>query len=177
MVDYEPWKGNFTDTVVWGNTIMGGFATSQESGDEKTGPNLDDAIIKSAVFSLALSCADPYLGLELPSAPAPGLATAIATMSALPARSSRTDSQGRSATQWVSSAKDFTVKNNVIFGSYTFIGKSGPNCSTSDIVPTPAVFVYDNSTTESPLQEGFQLIPGADSLTYPEARRLLAMQE
>ncbi|KAJ7248467.1 hypothetical protein C8J57DRAFT_1189704 [Mycena rebaudengoi] len=150
MVDYEPWKGNFTDTVVWGNTIMGGFATSQESGDEKTGPNLDDAIIK--------------IGIAI------GPRTWFGDRYRNNVSSSGTVVQNRltgafSYAMAMSSAKDFTVKNNVMFGNYTFIGKSGPNCSTSDIVPTPAAFVYDNSTTESTLQEDFQLIPDADSLT------------
>lgn len=65
----------------------------------------------------------------------------------------------------MSSAVNFTVQNNVLFGNTAFIGASGPNCSTSDIVPTPAPFVYDNTTTSSTYQTDFVLIPDAKSLT------------
>lgn len=39
MVDYDPWQGNFTDTVVRNNRIVGGFATDQED-DENSGQTL-----------------------------------------------------------------------------------------------------------------------------------------
>jgi parallel beta-helix repeat protein len=65
----------------------------------------------------------------------------------------------------MSSAANFTIENNVMFGNYSFIGASGPNCSTSDIVPTPAAFVYDNSSTGVTIQSDFLLIPDANSLT------------
>ena len=46
MVDYLPWKGNYSNTVVRNNTIYGGFA---DSGDEETttkGDDAYDAIVK-----------------------------------------------------------------------------------------------------------------------------------
>ncbi|KAJ3533385.1 hypothetical protein NM688_g7290 [Phlebia brevispora] len=46
MVDYLPWSGNYTDTVVRNNTIAGGFATDQPVGGEKDGENNEDVIIK-----------------------------------------------------------------------------------------------------------------------------------
>jgi hypothetical protein len=46
MVDYEPFLGDYTDTVVRDNTILGGFATSTEGPGELKGSNQDDAIIK-----------------------------------------------------------------------------------------------------------------------------------
>ncbi|KAF8897891.1 hypothetical protein BD779DRAFT_1667805 [Infundibulicybe gibba] len=49
MVDYEPFKGNYTGTVVRNNSIFGGFATdTPENGDSK-GNNFKDAIIKIGI--------------------------------------------------------------------------------------------------------------------------------
>lgn len=65
----------------------------------------------------------------------------------------------------VTSARNFTVENNVLFGNTSFIGTKGPNCSTTDIVPISAPFVYDNSTSQVTLQTNFQLIPDGNALT------------
>lgn len=46
MVDYEPWSGNYTGTVVHNNTIMGGFSTDNVHSGESDGANIDDVIIK-----------------------------------------------------------------------------------------------------------------------------------
>ena len=50
MVDVVPWGGNYTGTVVWNNTIIGGFATDSKSASQNDGQNVDDVIIKSVVF-------------------------------------------------------------------------------------------------------------------------------
>lgn len=46
MVDYDPWNGNYTNTVVRDNIIRGGFATETAEGTETKGVNAEDAIIK-----------------------------------------------------------------------------------------------------------------------------------
>lgn len=46
MVDYLPWKGNYTNTVVRNNTILGGYATSPDDDSDTKGTNADDAVIK-----------------------------------------------------------------------------------------------------------------------------------
>jgi hypothetical protein len=46
MVDYDPFSGDYTSTVVYNNTIMGGFSTDPASSGESDGPNADDVIIK-----------------------------------------------------------------------------------------------------------------------------------
>ena len=46
MVDYEPWNGNYTGTVVRNNVIYGGFATDPAGAGETHGENDEDAIIK-----------------------------------------------------------------------------------------------------------------------------------
>ena len=46
MVDYDPFEGDYTDTVVQDNVILGGFATVQPKAGERFGINTGDAIIK-----------------------------------------------------------------------------------------------------------------------------------
>lgn len=90
MVDYEPWKGNYTNTVVRNNTIRGGFATSSELPGEKDGTNTNDVIIKYVLSTVRCSkrmCSPPSPpGSALPSGPAPGSATSTAATSATRAR-------------------------------------------------------------------------------------------
>jgi hypothetical protein len=51
MVDFLPWDGDYTGTVVQNNTIMGGFAASPStSTSQNDGENAGDAIIKSVIF-------------------------------------------------------------------------------------------------------------------------------
>lgn len=45
MVDYEPWLGDYTGTVVYNNTILGGFADANYTNGTD-GLNVGDAIIK-----------------------------------------------------------------------------------------------------------------------------------
>lgn len=66
----------------------------------------------------------------------------------------------------ISSARNFTVENNVLLGNTSFIGSRGPNCSDSDNTPDPAAFVMDTSTTtSSTTQSDFEIIPDGNSLT------------
>ena len=66
----------------------------------------------------------------------------------------------------ISSATNFTVEGNSLFGNTTFIGSRGPNCSSTDVTPTPTPFVEDpNTVTASTIQDGFEDIANADSLT------------
>jgi hypothetical protein len=46
MVDYDPFQGDYTDTVVQNNTIFGGFATNAPQPGEQLGVNANNAIIK-----------------------------------------------------------------------------------------------------------------------------------
>lgn len=46
MVDYDPFQGDYTDTVVQNNVIFGGFANESPEPGEKLGVNTNDAIIK-----------------------------------------------------------------------------------------------------------------------------------
>jgi hypothetical protein len=46
MVDYLPWQGNYTNTIVRNNQIVGGFADEPSDGNETKGVNDDDVIIK-----------------------------------------------------------------------------------------------------------------------------------
>lgn len=66
----------------------------------------------------------------------------------------------------ITSARNFTVQNNDLFGNTTFIGSRGPNCSTTDSTPTPQPFVVDwNNTDSLSLQSDFVQISDGDALT------------
>lgn len=52
MVDYLPWKGNYTNTIVRNNQIFGGFSTEKPEGTETKGTNDDDVIIKCVTTTL-----------------------------------------------------------------------------------------------------------------------------
>lgn len=48
MVDYDPFKGNYTNTIVQNNIIAGGFATDlTEARTEAKGDDEFNAIVKS----------------------------------------------------------------------------------------------------------------------------------
>lgn len=55
MVDVVPFSGDYKGTVVTNNTIMGGFATSPDTGSATDGTNNQDVIIKY-VQPLFFSC-------------------------------------------------------------------------------------------------------------------------
>lgn len=66
----------------------------------------------------------------------------------------------------ISSATSFTVLGNEMTGNTSFIGARGPLCQASDIVPTPAPFIVDPSTsTGLTTQSNFQTISDGSSLT------------
>jgi len=46
MVDYDPFSGDYTNTVVYNNTIIGGFSTDQPSSGQVDGANSEDVVIK-----------------------------------------------------------------------------------------------------------------------------------
>lgn len=151
MVDYDPFSGNYSGTVVRNNTIMGGFAAGPAEAGEAKGVNSEDAIIKIGIaigprtwfgnrFGLNVSQSGTVMDNRLTGAFSYGIA--------------------------ITSAKNFTVENNVLFGNTSFIGARGPNCTTFDTVPTPAAFVLDTNDTQTlTLQSDFQTIPDGASLT------------
>ncbi|KAL1939961.1 hypothetical protein VTO73DRAFT_9296 [Trametes versicolor] len=151
MVDYDPWNGNYTNTVVRDNTIRGGFATETAEGTETKGVNAEDAIIKIGIaIGPRTWFGDRYLN--------------NVSLSGTVLNNQLTGAFGYGMA--ISSATNFTVQGNILVGNTSFIGSNGPNCSTTDITPTPAPFVQDETTvTSSSIQDGFQQIPDGDSLT------------
>lgn len=66
----------------------------------------------------------------------------------------------------ITSARNFTVHDNVLVGNTTFIGARGPNCSTTEVTPGPASFIIDPSTvSDSNIQQGFMNVSNGDGLT------------
>jgi hypothetical protein len=89
MVDYDPFSGNYSGTVVRNNTIMGGFAAGPAEAGEAKGVNSEDAIIKYvvAVDRTSISFLTTISELESLSALALGSVIGLALMSANLARS------------------------------------------------------------------------------------------
>ncbi|KAI0751072.1 hypothetical protein C8Q80DRAFT_1155380 [Daedaleopsis nitida] len=151
MVDYDPWNGNYTGTVVQNNVIYGGFASDPAVAGDTKGENDEDAIIKIGIaigprtwfgdrYLNNVSTSGTVLNNQLSGAFGYGVA--------------------------ISSAQNFTVQDNTLIGNTSFIGSRGPNCSTADTTPTPAAFVQDQNTVQSSsIQNSFQVIPDGDSLT------------
>ncbi|KAF8165709.1 hypothetical protein B0H34DRAFT_690211 [Crassisporium funariophilum] len=150
LVDYDPWNGDYTGTVVRDNTILGGFATDKPDNDAK-GNNFENAIIKIGIaigprswfgdrYGDKVSRGGIVQGNRLSGAFSYGIA--------------------------VTSAENFTVQDNTMFGNTSFIGGRGPHCKDSDSVPEPGPFIQDPSSTRSAsLQSGFVNINDGDSLT------------
>jgi hypothetical protein len=66
----------------------------------------------------------------------------------------------------MSSAVNFTVENNILFGNTSFLGAIGPNCSTNETMPSPSAFIIDqNNVQSSTTQFDFQPISDGDGLT------------
>lgn len=75
MVDYLPFSGDYTNTIVRDNTIIGGYSTDTEEAGETKGENNETAIIKYvSCFSLLFLCSRKS-GLALLLALALGLVT------------------------------------------------------------------------------------------------------
>ncbi|KIK53276.1 hypothetical protein GYMLUDRAFT_49452 [Collybiopsis luxurians FD-317 M1] len=151
MVDYDPWNGNYTNTVVYNNTILGGFSDEKPEAGESDGTSTDDVIIKLGIAIGPRTWFGDHYGNNVSS-----------SGSVYNNRLSGAFSYAIG----MSSAFNFTVENNVLFGNTSFIGSRGPNCSTSDTTPTPAPFVLDQSTvSKSTTQTNFTVIKDGNSLT------------
>lgn len=150
MVDYLPWYGNYAGTVVHNNTMIGGFATGE--GNATKGTNVDDAIMKIGVAIGPRTWFGPEYGTNLSHS------------------GTVYDNSFSGAFSYaiaVTSATNFTVQSNSLFGNTSFIGAVGPNCSITDVdIPTPAAFVIDrNLTSGMTLQSDFTNITNGDSIT------------
>ncbi|THH28421.1 hypothetical protein EUX98_g5766 [Antrodiella citrinella] len=151
MVDYEPWGGNYTNTIVRNNSIFGGFSTDTPTPGEEDGANQDDVIIKIGIaigprtwfgnqYGLNVSANGMVLNNQLSGAFGYGIA--------------------------ITSATNFTVSDNILVGNTSFIGASGPNCSSTATTPTPAPFVIQqNNTLASSIQTNFTPIADGDGMT------------
>jgi parallel beta-helix repeat protein len=66
----------------------------------------------------------------------------------------------------ITSARNFTVQGNALFGNTSFIGSRGPNCSASDPTPSSAAFIVDMANvTSSTIQPQFQSVQDGKGLT------------
>ncbi|WVR06444.1 hypothetical protein IAU60_003475 [Kwoniella sp. DSM 27419] len=152
LVDVVPSlpEGNFSQTLVDGNTIRGGFATSM--GNDTLGPNNASAIIKIGIavgpdvwFSDGRYGTNQSYGASVVNNHfSGGFAFAMA----------------------VSSANSFVITNNSIHDNSTFIGTYGPNCTAGDKTPhPPTAFLLEptsvtNLTLEVPSDSKYQFVNG-----------------
>lgn len=136
LVDYDPFNGDYTGTVVENNIIVGGFATDQpeNSTDIYYGDNNQSVIIKMGLaignrvwfgdkFGTNRNVGGTVRNNRLTGAFGWGVA--------------------------VSGTRDFTVENNDIVGNSSFIGFRGVNCSITEALPSPSPFLYDSNGTDS----------------------------
>ena len=65
----------------------------------------------------------------------------------------------------ITSARNFTVQNNILVGNTSFIGSRGPNCSHVNTTPASQPFGQQDRISQSSLQNDFTNIGDADSLT------------
>jgi len=151
LVDYDPWSGDFTGTVIRNNAILGGFATDEQNRTESKGSNFENAVIKIGIAIGPRTWFGNKFGNDV-----------VKNGVVMNNNFTGAFSYGMAVT----SATNFTVEGNFMIGNTSFIGARGPNCSTSDTVPNPAPFIVEMDTTKaSTLQSQFQAIGDGDSLT------------
>ncbi|PPQ63147.1 hypothetical protein CVT24_005787 [Panaeolus cyanescens] len=150
MVDYDPWGGDYTGTVVRDNLILGGFATDEPDSSHK-GNNFKNAIIKIGIAIGPRTWFGDRFGDNVVRN---GVVQGNMFSGAF--------TYGIAAT----SAEGFQVRDNSLVGNTSFIGARGPHCKDTDVVPDPAPFIMDPSSLRSTsFQSDFQAIHDGDSLT------------
>ncbi|EJU06387.1 hypothetical protein DACRYDRAFT_73816 [Dacryopinax primogenitus] len=150
MVDYLPWDGDFTGTVVQNNLVVGGLATEGNEQTATKGDNDEDVIVK---IGLAVGPRTWFGDHFRNNVSRNGVARNNIFSGAF----------GYGIA--VSSAENFTIIGNSLSGNTSFIGSRGPNCSADQILPAPEAFVWNITTTlDSTLQPGFADLD-VDSLT------------
>ncbi|KAF9478664.1 hypothetical protein BDN70DRAFT_859677 [Pholiota conissans] len=151
LVDYDPWSGDYSGTVVHDNFIMGGFATDEENSTDTKGTNVENAIIKIGIAIGPRTWFGNKYGNNV-----------VRSGSVLDNQLTGGFSYGVAVT----SATNFTVQSNRLIGNTSFIGGRGPNCSTTDTVPSPGPFLVELGTTSAmTLQSEFQTMSDGESLT------------
>jgi hypothetical protein len=152
MVDYAPFNGDYTGTVVQNNLILGGFATIPPSKPRQSkAVNNYHAMIKIGIaigprtwFGPKYHSNTSKSGIVRDNILSGGFGYGIS----------------------LSSALNFTVENNSLEGNTSFFGSRGPNCSTTDILPSPAAFVFEQlSVHYSTIQMEFQSVQSTSGLT------------
>ncbi|KZT42919.1 hypothetical protein SISSUDRAFT_1014930 [Sistotremastrum suecicum HHB10207 ss-3] len=149
MVDYTPWGGDYTGTIVQNNTIIGGFATSEEIPGDSKGINNQDAMIKVGIamgprvwFGDRVLHNISFNGIVRNNQFTGGFGFAMAA----------------------NGVRNFTVEGNTLVGNTSFFGAVGPNCTkTETIDPEAFVYVLANATG-SEFQSEFASVQDGDGL-------------
>ncbi|KAG8768309.1 hypothetical protein FRC12_005657 [Ceratobasidium sp. 428] len=135
LVDYDPFNGDYTGTIVENNTIIGGFATDQpENSTDALGDNDQDVIIKMGLAVGNRVWFGEKYGLNR-------------NFGGIVRNNQLTGAFGWGVA--VSGTRDFVVENNELVGNTCFIGYRGVNCSITEALPSPSPFLYDSNGTDS----------------------------
>uniref|UniRef100_A0A0W0FM64 Right handed beta helix domain-containing protein n=1 Tax=Moniliophthora roreri TaxID=221103 RepID=A0A0W0FM64_MONRR len=151
LVDYSPYHGDYTGTVVRNNTILGAYANGeQRSSDKARGENSDHVFIKVGIaIGPRVWFGDKY-GSNVSS-------SGIVEGNRL--------SGGFGYGIAVTSAFNFTIQDNVLFGNTSFFSERGPDCPHVDTIPSPGPFVIDyDITSHTTVQPEFEPVSDGDLL-------------
>jgi len=157
VVDYSPWQGDFKGTIVRDNDIRGGFAQDEKEKGDTAGENFERAIIKIGIaIGPRTWFGDRYGDSRVDGGTVTG----------------NTFSGAFSYAMAITSANNFTVLDNSMYGPTAFLGARGPNCSDADHVPTPQAWIVDWATVGTDMnaesgrvQPEFVGISDGDALT------------
>ncbi|KAI0087266.1 hypothetical protein BDY19DRAFT_1011574 [Irpex rosettiformis] len=137
-VDYNPWKGNYTNTI---------FATdSPSSVNDTRGTNNEDAVVKIAIAIGPRTWFGGQYGQNV-------------STSGTVYNNTLTGAFGYAIA--ITSAVNFTVENNTLIGNTTLTGARGPNCSTTEVTPDGGDFwPFGGNPNPAPGEPG---VPGAET--------------
>ncbi|KAG9015555.1 hypothetical protein FRB94_000160 [Tulasnella sp. JGI-2019a] len=150
MVDWSPWHGDFTGTIVENNIIQGGFATNLTNAATEEGKNADDAFIKIGLAMGARTWFGDQFGYN-------------ATIGAVVRNNVFMGGFGYVMAAAV--LTNWTVYGNTIDQDVTYIGSLGPNCTKGETYPDPQPFVYNTTALTNCTMDQAFVNQDTDSLT------------
>ncbi|VDB97125.1 unnamed protein product [Peniophora sp. CBMAI 1063] len=156
MVDVQPWGGDYSGTVVQDNLIVGGLADGPIDGvSARTGSNANGVILKVGIAVGPRSYFVDAFGQNV-------------SASGTVLNNNFTGAFGYAMA--VTSARNFTIQGNSLWGNTTFISEPSENCTVGLTIPTSASFVVaSQNVTDSSIQSDFSTVDRADGLTCIEA--------
>ncbi|KAG8884037.1 hypothetical protein FRB97_005259, partial [Tulasnella sp. 331] len=150
VVDWTPWSGDFTGTVVENNRIMGGFATTLTDSVANKGKNMFNAFIKIGIAMGSRTWFGDQFGYNV-------------TRGAVVRNNVFQGAFGYAMA--AGDLRNWTVSGNVVKDDVTFLGGLGPNCTEGEIYPEPQAFVFNSTACTDCIMEQEFADKTTDSLT------------